>query len=280
MDEPLPFWVRVEARDASDAPVPSYNGTADLTSSVGVAAPASMTFANGLWEGYVTVLADLDPACHLTATDQSYPGLTGDSNVFSLCSKGDVDGDGIAAVTDILRAVNIALRVPVPPPPAEEYQRWAADMDHDHLVTVLDVVRIVNKILGRPVAAAVQTAVTPAQMQLATRKRGDVVEVTVSLKGAAQVSGISFALNYDPQALELLGVARGGLLPQGWALRHHSEPGAARVLAYDPAARGFSGKGAVVVVTFRSRVKGRAPAIGLAEAMLSDTNGSAIPVTR
>jgi hypothetical protein len=60
--------------------------------------------------------------------------------------KGDVDGDGIINVLDVMRAVNIILELgPVP----IEYDLWAADMDVDGDINVLDVVRIVMIILER-----------------------------------------------------------------------------------------------------------------------------------
>ncbi len=59
--------------------------------------------------------------------------------------KGDVNGDGIINILDVMRAVNIILELG---PAPIEYDLWAADMDVDGDINVLDVVRIVMIILG------------------------------------------------------------------------------------------------------------------------------------
>lgn len=59
--------------------------------------------------------------------------------------KGDLNGDGMINVLDVIRAVNIILELP--PEPTEQ-ELWAADCNGDGVVNILDVVGIVNVILG------------------------------------------------------------------------------------------------------------------------------------
>lgn len=144
---PLPFLVRVEARDASDALVTTYAGTASLSSSVGAASPAVITLASGVWTGNVTVRAKLDPPCYLSATDQSNASVTGRSDTFALCCKGDPTADGLVNLADVLRALRITLGRPVPTPPRYAFQFWATDMTGDGRVNAADLVRVVAKVL-------------------------------------------------------------------------------------------------------------------------------------
>ncbi len=58
---------------------------------------------------------------------------------------GDVNGDGVIDVLDVVRAVNIILGAGAP---ARGYELRAADMNEDSGINVLDVVLIVNVILG------------------------------------------------------------------------------------------------------------------------------------
>lgn len=59
--------------------------------------------------------------------------------------RGDVNGDGIINILDVVRAINIILEIE--PPPTED-ELWAADCNGDENVNVLDVVGIVNVVLG------------------------------------------------------------------------------------------------------------------------------------
>jgi len=59
--------------------------------------------------------------------------------------KGDVSGDNIVDVMDLVRTLNIALEKIEP----TDEQRFAADANSDGIVNVLDVVNIVNIILGQ-----------------------------------------------------------------------------------------------------------------------------------
>jgi len=59
-------------------------------------------------------------------------------------NKGDVNGDNVVNVLDVVKALNIALENIQP----TSEERYAADANNDSQVNVLDVVRIVNIILG------------------------------------------------------------------------------------------------------------------------------------
>jgi hypothetical protein len=65
--------------------------------------------------------------------------------MLELLERGDVDGNGEINVLDVLRAVNIILRID--PPPTED-ELWAADYNGDGAIDILDVVGIVHIILG------------------------------------------------------------------------------------------------------------------------------------
>jgi hypothetical protein len=58
--------------------------------------------------------------------------------------KGDINGDDIINVQDVVISVNHALDGTVPEPATF----WAADMNYDNILNILDVVRILNVILG------------------------------------------------------------------------------------------------------------------------------------
>ncbi|UCE17332.1 MAG: DUF3160 domain-containing protein [Gemmatimonadota bacterium] len=57
--------------------------------------------------------------------------------------KGDITGDGVVDISDVMFAVNIILNLFDPAP----LQFWAADMNGDSTVDVLDIVMMVNQIL-------------------------------------------------------------------------------------------------------------------------------------
>jgi len=58
--------------------------------------------------------------------------------------KGDINGDDIINVQDVVISVNHALDGTVPEPAIF----WAADMNYDNILNILDVIRILNVILG------------------------------------------------------------------------------------------------------------------------------------
>ena len=58
--------------------------------------------------------------------------------------KGDINGDEVVNVQDVVISVNHALDVTVPEPAIF----WAADMNYDNILNILDVVRILNVILS------------------------------------------------------------------------------------------------------------------------------------
>ena len=58
--------------------------------------------------------------------------------------KGDINGDDVVNVQDVVISVNHALAVTAPEPAIF----WAADMNYDNILNILDVIRILNVILG------------------------------------------------------------------------------------------------------------------------------------
>ena len=58
--------------------------------------------------------------------------------------KGDISGDDIVDVLDVIISVNHALSGTIPAP----NMLWAADLNYDNILNILDVIRIVNNILS------------------------------------------------------------------------------------------------------------------------------------
>ena len=58
--------------------------------------------------------------------------------------KGDINGDDVINVQDVVISVNHALSGTTPEPDLF----WAADMNYDNILKILDVIRILNVILG------------------------------------------------------------------------------------------------------------------------------------
>lgn len=76
-----------------------------------------------------------------------FPVVFEDGTVsFGESVRGDVDSDCGINILDVLRVVNIILRVGDPP---TENELWTGDCSGDGVVNILDVVGIVNVILGR-----------------------------------------------------------------------------------------------------------------------------------
>ena len=65
-----------------------------------------------------------------------FPPLDGDEE----CGSGDLNGDGINNVLDVVLLVNCAL--------GDECEICAGDMNQDGVLNVLDVVLLINTILG------------------------------------------------------------------------------------------------------------------------------------
>jgi len=269
---PLPFLVHVEARTEGGALDTGYNGTADLSASCCTASPSSISFVNGVWEGSVTLLCDLDPECYLTATDQGFAGLTGDSNTFDVRGKGDATGDGAVDVYDVLRTVNLVLGRTVPQPPSLEFQTWAADMNCDEAVNVQDVILVVNKVLGSSAQAtavsamdSLEPAAGPVVVSL-VREHGNTWAVRLS--NAQGVAGIQLELA-DGRRRASAGTLA---LQAGWQVDANRVGAGLRVIAYSPSAEGLTaGEGALLRLTSgpgRPRVT---------RVLLTDAQGREVP---
>ena len=62
-----------------------------------------------------------------------------------ITTPGDVNGDGVINILDVLRTVNMILNVGLIP---IQYELWAADCNDDGSVDILDVIGIINVIMG------------------------------------------------------------------------------------------------------------------------------------
>jgi hypothetical protein len=278
---PLPFLVHVEARDEYDALVPTYNGTANLTASCCQVEPTSITFTNGVWEGPATLLCDLDPDCTLTVEDSGLPGPpSGSSPIFPVRGKGDVNGDGVVNVLDVIRCVNNALDRPPITPPREEYQRWAKDMPGpgdpptppDGAVNVFDVLRIVNKALGRVTAATIASrgatalAAGPVAVTVAPARGG---AWAIRVSNAAGLAGAQFEI-----ACKEGKVAAGELaVAAGWQVQSKWVKGRLRVIAYSPSATGLTASEGTLLLLSNTRGRPRVESV-----LLSDAAGRGVSI--
>jgi len=246
LSAPLPFVVRVEARDSEDALVAGYDGTADLASSIGAATPAAITFTDGVWEGPVTIAGDTPAPCYLTVTDHADPAISGQSLALDLRCKGDPTGDGAVNIFDVLRTVNIALGNTIPQPPRYAFQFWAGDVNRDSVVNVFDVIQVVNKSLGRVAAAS--------GLMAAARKAAGPVEVTVApARGGAWAIRVRNAGGLAGAQLEIAckqGEVAAGELAAGWQVQAKWVNGRLRVIAYSPTATGLTAsEGTLLLLT-------------------------------
>ena len=85
-----PFTVTIRARDAANNPVATYNGMATLGVSAGLIAPTSVTFADGVWTGEVTIPA-MNNGISLTVQDGAAAGM---SNAFDVLGPPPDEGPG------------------------------------------------------------------------------------------------------------------------------------------------------------------------------------------
>ena len=68
---------------------------------------------------------------------------SGEGSIVTFGQLGDVNGDGLINVVDIVNMVNFALQIDEP----AEYESWAADLNQDGNINVLDIISVVNIIL-------------------------------------------------------------------------------------------------------------------------------------
>jgi hypothetical protein len=266
MIEPLPFSIYVEARDEYESLVTSYNGTPTLTSSVGTADPAILEFVNGVCASSAVIYADLDPTCVLMVGDVLASGTSAE---FQLCGKGDVDGNGQVNVFDVIRAVRIALALPVVESPREEFRRWAADMNYDDEVNVFDVILMVNKSLGRmstarSAAAASARSAKPASVSLVSEGHG---VWAVRVNNAQGLAGAQFEFSVRCQSVSAGDLAAAS----GWAVQSNEVNRLLRVIAYSPSGTPLQQANGVLLRL--TGVKGRPK---LTRLLLSDAAGDPI----
>ena len=76
----IPAAVTLRARDATNNPVVSFNGTVNLTASAGTIQPATATLVNGVWSGTVT----LQPVGTGIIISAEAGGITGASSAFDV----------------------------------------------------------------------------------------------------------------------------------------------------------------------------------------------------
>jgi hypothetical protein len=85
---------------------------------------------------FMMVLATI---CSLNSMAQSTTSLT----INQIEANGDVDGNGIVNITDVMVMVNYLVGMPV-----AFFDLSQGDFDHDELITITDVVMLVNIVVG------------------------------------------------------------------------------------------------------------------------------------
>ncbi|MDZ7261763.1 MAG: dockerin type I domain-containing protein, partial [candidate division KSB1 bacterium] len=128
--------------------------------------------------------------------------------------KGDVNGDGVRNILDIIMIVNIILGKMTPTPE----QSWAADCNGDGTINILDIILLINWILHPPLAqekansdlippAPIESrpASNKAQLSLSdvSLSPGGQAELPVTLSSDGAVAGVQVKITYPAAALKV-----------------------------------------------------------------------------
>ena len=134
----------------------------------------------------------------------SIPVVPQNGNFYFNASKGDVNGDGVVDILDLIRAINIILGI-LPEP--TEHELYAADFNSDENVDVLDIVQIVNYILDNPQQnpslAVKSTGENTIWIENISSETGQSIEIPVMADFSEKVAGLQLRFSYDPQSITL-----------------------------------------------------------------------------
>jgi len=117
-----------------------------------------------------------------------------------------------------------------------------------------------------------------------TQPAGSTFAVNVLLTGAQNVYSVPLQVSYDPKILQVVNVSNGGLLSQdGQAValvhRDDEQGGALQITATrPPGARGVSGQGAVVTLTFMAKASGQST-LTISKGGAKDPSMQSLPVS-
>ncbi len=287
---PMPFTVAVEARDILGHALLGYAGSLTMYDATETIAPISVgPMVDGYWSGQVTIGTPLADDWIL-AVDSQFPDVWDESNEFQVIGLGDVNGDDIVNVLDVVKIVNFALEKLVPTP---GWQAWVADIDHNSSVDVLDVLLAVNLSLGQPIYSPTYSRLAalpakakekqkPVSVSLVTETNDNATLSEVVLSDASGVAGLQLELEYDDRKLTPVSVELAGLTQAAgdWTIQSNVQDGTMHVLLYNPSLRGLpAGEGIVAVVRFQGEDGKRGKKPALKSAVLGNDRGGEVACT-
>ena len=113
-----------------------------------------------------------------------------------------------------------------------------------------------------------------------TAQMGALVNVTVQMTGATDLSAAPMKVRYDPKLLKLMEVSKGGLLGTAEQVNFSRDLTAGTVrMNRLPGAGGVNGSGSLVTLTFMALGKG-STTIALDEIQLENSKREAIPAVK
>ncbi|MHC5035273.1 MAG: PKD domain-containing protein, partial [Planctomycetota bacterium] len=272
---PMDVLVRIEAHDEIHG-LMAVNVPVELSTTCGLAVDQPVVnLVGGVWQGPIGLVAPHDdPLCGLCALRGTVVGMgQWDSGSFSPRAKGDVDGDCVIAIFDVVRAVNCMLGGCVTPP-CGEYQLWAADTDCEAgrpcgngVVEIFDLIRIIRYMMdgvwpcdAAPAARAAISA--PVDVSLAVTEDDGEVAVAVKADNATGVAGLDLTVSWKQGSLDFLGAEAGRLVGDGWLVEAQEGHKSVRLIGLDVAGEELTASGGEVVV-LRFAAKGGQPSKGI-----------------
>ncbi len=134
----------------------------------------------------------------------SIPVVPQNGNFYFNASKGDVNGDGVVDIIDLIRAINIFFGN-LPEPTEQEF--FAADFNSDENVDILDIVQIVHYILDNPQQnpslAVKSLGENTIWIENTSLESGQNIEIPVMADFSEKVAGLQLRFSYDPQSITL-----------------------------------------------------------------------------
>ncbi len=244
--------------------------------------PTSVVLADGEWTGDVTLSKVVEAGSRLVAKLRDFGGY---SNEFSTVGKGDVSGDGVTNVFDVVKIANIAIARGS----WTSWQLWAADLNGDVEVNIFDVIlcarlameEMSSMSVGREGAGAASASAPsgPITVTTTTTSTNTQMVLSINLSNCAGVAGVQTELDYDAKKLRSPVVSAGPVVAGqgGWSVLGNDLGGKVKAIAYSPEVTTLpSGQGVVIKLTFTRIGKGEGKA-DLVSIKLATANGEEIP---
>jgi len=198
---------------------------------------------------------------------------------FKFGMKGDINGDGLINILDLVRCVNIILGIP---PPPTSYEQWAADVNNDGLVNVVDVVAIVNIILGtgKPLAGRPAPEMGQAVVSIGETSgyQGEWITVPIEVSNSVPVAGVQVSLEYDPKLLTA-GNAQTTERSQGFEVAYNASSGDIVALIYSLSGDVIkAGHGSVITIPVKVKSNANDVSLRLKQVVLASKDANSIPM--